>query len=71
MIVHNFDPVFIDLGFFEIRWYSIAYIIGIIAGWIYAKKIIQKTLITNNFTLIKSTHFDDLVIYLILVYKVY
>ena len=66
MIVHNFDPVFIDLGFFEIRWYSIAYIIGIIAGWIYAKKIIQKTLITNNFTSIKSTHFDDLIIYLIL-----
>ena len=28
MIVHNFDPVFIDLGVFQIRWYSIAYIVG-------------------------------------------
>jgi len=66
MIVHNFDPVLIDLGLFQIRWYSIAYIIGIIAGWKYAKRIIQKTLITNNFTLVKPTHFDDLIIYLIL-----
>lgn len=66
MIVHNFDSVFIDLGFFQIRWYSIAYIVGIILGWIYANRIIKKTLIKNNFTLIKPTHFDDLVLYLIL-----
>jgi len=32
MIVHNFDPVFIDLGVFQIRWYSVAYIIGIVLG---------------------------------------
>ncbi len=42
MIVHNFDPIFIDLGVFQIRWYSIAYIVGIILGWIYAIKIIKK-----------------------------
>ena len=41
MIVHNFDPVFIDLGLIEIRWYSIAYILGIVLGWIYANKIIN------------------------------
>ena len=43
MIVHNFNPVLVDLGFFEIRWYSIAYILGIIIGWIYAGKIIKET----------------------------
>ena len=43
MIVHNFDPVLIDLGLFQIRWYSIAYILGIIIGWIYAIKIIKLT----------------------------
>ena len=43
MIVHNFDPVLIDLGFFQIRWYSIAYILGIILGWMYAVKIIRLT----------------------------
>ena len=38
MFTHNFDPVLIDLYFFELRWYSLAYIFGILIGWIYAKK---------------------------------
>ena len=42
MIVHNFSPTLIDLGLFQIRWYSMAYILGIVLGWIYAKKIIEK-----------------------------
>ena len=41
MIVHNFDPILIDLGLFQIRWYSIAYVFGIIIGWMYAAKIIK------------------------------
>ena len=43
MIVHNFDSVLVDLGFFEIRWYSLAYILGIVIGWLYASKIIKIT----------------------------
>ena len=27
------DPVALDLGFFTIKWYSLAYIAGIITGW--------------------------------------
>ena len=66
MIVHNFDPVFIDLGVFQIRWYSIAYIVGIILGWIYAIKIIKEMARIYNFKVIKQTDFDDLIIYLII-----
>ena len=66
MIVHNFDPVFIDLGVFQIRWYSIAYIIGIILGWIYAIKIIKEIEKKHNFTMIGRAVFDDLIIYLII-----
>ena len=67
MIVHNFDPVLIDLGLFQIRWYSIAYILGIIIGWVYATKIIKFTTINKyNFEQIKTSQFDDLVIYLII-----
>ena len=66
MFVHNFDPVLIDLGLLKIRWYSIAYILGILAGWIYAIKIIKITTINySNFDQIKKSNFDDLVIYLI------
>ena len=66
MIVHNLDPVLIDFGLFQIRWYSISYIIGIILGWIYAIKIIKEIAKKHNFTLISSKVFDDLIICLIL-----
>ena len=67
MIVHNFDPVLIDLGLFQIRWYSIAYILGIIIGWMYATKIIKLTTINNyNFKQIKTSQFNDLIIYLVI-----
>ena len=67
MIVHNFDPVLIDLGFFQIRWYSIAYIGGIILGWVYAIKIIKKIQSNQyNFQSVTTENFDDLVSYLII-----
>ena len=67
MIIHNFDPVLIDLGFFQIKWYSIAYIMGIILGWAYALKIIKKIQNnTENFEPIKRSDFDDLLVYLVL-----
>ena len=66
MIIHNFSPVLVDLGIFQIKWYSLAYILGIILGWVYASHIIQKTSKNeNNFIQIKKTEFDDLIIYLV------
>jgi phosphatidylglycerol:prolipoprotein diacylglycerol transferase len=32
-------PVALDLGFFQIRWYSLSYIAGIIFGWWYLTKL--------------------------------
>lgn len=29
------DPVAIDLGFFAVRWYALAYIVGLLLGWRY------------------------------------
>jgi len=67
MFIHNFDPVLIDLGFFQIRWYSIAYILGILIGWIYANRIIKSTLNNQyNFKQVTTKQFDDLIIYLII-----
>ncbi|MEQ9661299.1 MAG: prolipoprotein diacylglyceryl transferase [Parasphingopyxis sp.] len=36
------SPVALDLGFFQLRWYSLAYIAGIIIGWWYLLKLIAK-----------------------------
>ncbi len=65
MFTHNFDPIFVDLGFFAIRWYSLAYVFGILFGWWYGKKIIEK-----KFSFEKDrtelNEFDDLISYLII-----
>ena len=67
MIIHNFDPVLIDLGIFQIRWYSLSYILGILIGWMYANKIIKSTSNNKyNFNQVTTKHFDDLIIYLII-----
>ena len=60
MIVHNLNPVLIDLGFFQIKWYSIAYILGIVLGWFYASIIIKNN---NNITTINRINLEDLIIY--------
>ena len=39
MFINNFDPVAIQIFSIEIRWYSLAYIFGILVGWILSKKI--------------------------------
>jgi len=65
MLIHNFDPVAIDFGVIQIRWYSISYILGILLGWIYAKKIIRKIHSSHNELSIKNKIFEDLLIYII------
>jgi phosphatidylglycerol---prolipoprotein diacylglyceryl transferase len=39
MFINNFDPVAIQFFSIEIRWYSLAYIAGILLGWVLSKKI--------------------------------
>ena len=34
------NPVLVSIGPFAVRWYALAYIVGIIAGWFYARAII-------------------------------
>ena len=42
MFINNFDPVAFQIMSLEIRWYSLAYIFGIIIGWLFCKKIFIK-----------------------------
>ena len=65
MFTHNFDPVIFSFGFLDIRWYSLAYIFGILIGWSYGKKIISSKL-TSTEEQVNSKEFDDLITYLIL-----
>ncbi len=60
MFIHNLDPIFINLGPLEIRWYSMAYIIGILMGWWLGKKLFRKKAEILNQD-INSKIFDDLI----------
>ena len=65
MYINNLDPVLLDFGFIAIRWYSLAYVFGIIIGWWFGKKIIIHIL--NNSSLkFNLSEFDDLITYLII-----
>ncbi len=66
MYIHNLDPVFIELGFLSIRWYSLAYIFGILIGWWYGKKIIEKKFKSSDKTLLYVKNFDDLITFIII-----
>ena len=59
MFINNFDPVAFQIMSFEIRWYSLAYILGIGIGWTLCKKVFIK-----NSDI--SEKFDDYITYLII-----
>ena len=58
MFINNFDPVAIEIFSLEIRWYSLAYIMGILLGWYLAKKLFINDKIKNKF--------DDYITYVII-----
>jgi len=59
MFINNFDPVAFQIFSLEIRWYSLAYIVGILLGWFLSKKLfISEAKISEKF--------DDYITFLIL-----
>jgi len=65
MYIHELNPILINFGFFEIRWYSLAYIFGILIGWWVAKRIISFK-IKNKVIFFDIKIFDDLISHIII-----
>ena len=59
MFINNFDPVAFQVFSIEVRWYSLAYIIGLLLGWLYCNKILIKEQDKKN-------QFDNYITYIIL-----
>ena len=59
MFINNFDPVAFTVFSIAIRWYSLAYIFGILFGWLIIKKFLYKD--QKYFK-----NLDDLLTYIIL-----
>ena len=54
----HLSPIALDLGFFKLRWYSLAYIAGILVGWWYLLR-----LIAQPGAPMAKRHADDFVFY--------
>jgi len=65
MYIHNLNSVLFNFGIFEIRWYSLAYIFGILLGWWLGRKIINFKVQSDNIKF-NLADFDDLVSYIII-----
>jgi phosphatidylglycerol---prolipoprotein diacylglyceryl transferase len=61
MIYHNINPTIFKIGFLEIRWYGLMYIISFILGYILLKKFFQIRKIA-----IDKEKYDNLLFYIML-----
>jgi len=60
------DPVLIEIGPFAIRWYALAYIGGIVLGWLYARAIIADPRWWGGPAPLTRIDFDDFIVWVTL-----
>ncbi|MGB3447998.1 MAG: prolipoprotein diacylglyceryl transferase [Xanthobacteraceae bacterium] len=61
-----FDPVAISIGPFAIRWYALAYIGGIVLGWMYARAVIRRSQLWGGQSPITLAQMDDFILWVTL-----
>jgi phosphatidylglycerol:prolipoprotein diacylglycerol transferase len=60
----SIDPVLIEIGPFSLRWYALAYIVGIFLGWWYAKTLVaNQSLWGPAGSPMKPADIDDFVVW--------
>jgi phosphatidylglycerol---prolipoprotein diacylglyceryl transferase len=60
------DPVLVQVGPFALRWYALAYIAGILLGWLYARAIIRRERLWGGPAPMTVVDFDDFVVWVTL-----
>ena len=58
-----FDPIAIAIGPIAIRWYALAYIGGIVLGWIYARSLLKSEKLWGGPAPISLTQLDDFILW--------
>jgi phosphatidylglycerol---prolipoprotein diacylglyceryl transferase len=58
-----FDPVLVHVGPFAVRWYALAYIVGILAGWLYVRAVIRAEKLWGGPAPLSVTDYDDFVLW--------
>jgi phosphatidylglycerol---prolipoprotein diacylglyceryl transferase len=60
------DPILIQVGPFAIRWYALAYIVGILLGWLYARALIRNETLWGGSAPMTVVDYDDFVVWVTL-----
>jgi phosphatidylglycerol:prolipoprotein diacylglycerol transferase len=60
------NPILISVGPLAVRWYALAYIVGIIGGWFYARALIASERLWGGPAPFTVLDFDDFVIWITL-----
>ena len=64
LVFPGFDPVLVQIGPIAIRWYALAYIVGLLGGWWYAKRLIANAgLWPAGGAPMVAEEFDDLIVW--------
>jgi phosphatidylglycerol:prolipoprotein diacylglycerol transferase len=58
-----FDPIALQIGPIAIRWYALAYIGGIVLGWIYARALIKSEKLWGGPAPISLAQMDDFILW--------
>jgi phosphatidylglycerol---prolipoprotein diacylglyceryl transferase len=61
-----FDPVLVSFGPFAVRWYALAYIVGILLGWLYVRAIIRREALWGGPPPLAVADYDDFVVWVTL-----
>lgn len=59
----NIDPVLIQIGPVAIRWYSLGYIVGIVVGWLLARRMVQNERLWGGPSPISPVDIDDFILW--------
>ena len=61
----NIDPVALAIGPVEIKWYGLAYMVGLLLGWLYIRRLLsQNHLWPNAQAPFEPSKADDLLLYM-------
>lgn len=61
----NIDPVALDLGLVSVKWYGLSYLLGLLLGWLYVRRLLtENRLWPGGKPPFSLAQIDDLLIYI-------
>ena len=64
-VLPEIDPVALQLGPLAVRWYGLAYLVGILLGWSYARRLVKNERLWNGRPTLTIADIDDFLLWLV------